>query len=189
MARLLVVVAAGTGDRIGPQLAEWFAARVKEHGWFDPPATIELASAVLPLLEEPSHPVLRTEPGAAVRHWAATVAAADAFAIVLPEYNRGYPGVLKNALDLLDHEWRHKPVALVAYGPTAAGQLAVQALIPVLTALRMVPIADVVAAPMPARLDQAGRLHPDDTMTTTARTQLAELHRLTKALLPLRTQE
>lgn len=189
MARVQVLVAAGAGDRIGPQLSEWFLGRVKEHGWFDPSTVVELTSALLPVLEEPSHPVLRQSPGPAVRDWAATVAAADAFVFVLPEYNRGFTGVLKNALDLLDHEWRYKPVGFVGYGPAAGGQLAVQAVIPVLTALRMMPVADVVAVPVPDRLDDAGRVQPDDSMVAAAGALLGELQRLTEAFLTIRAAE
>lgn len=37
---------------------------------------------------------------------------ADGVIIVTPEYNGGYPGSLKNAIDLLYPEWRRKPVAI-----------------------------------------------------------------------------
>jgi NAD(P)H-dependent FMN reductase len=33
--------------------------------------------------------------------------------IISPEYNGGIPASLKNAVDLLTDEWRHKPVAFV----------------------------------------------------------------------------
>lgn len=37
----------------------------------------------------------------------------DGVIIITPEYNGGYPASLKNAVDLLSDEWRHKPVAIV----------------------------------------------------------------------------
>ena len=37
---------------------------------------------------------------------------ADSFIIVTPEYNNGYPGVLKNALDYLLPEYERKPVGI-----------------------------------------------------------------------------
>src|SRR6266566_3614163 len=40
--------------------------------------------------------------------------------------NHGYPAPLKNAIDLLSHEWRRKPVAFVGYGGIAAGSRAVE---------------------------------------------------------------
>jgi len=40
------------------------------------------------------------------------IKAADGVIIVTPEYNGGYPASIKNAIDLLVEEWRHKPVAI-----------------------------------------------------------------------------
>ncbi len=40
------------------------------------------------------------------------VNSADGIILVTPEYNGGYPASLKNATDLLDNEWYHKPVAI-----------------------------------------------------------------------------
>lgn len=37
---------------------------------------------------------------------------ADGVLIVTPEYNGGYPGALKNAIDLLYDEWYKKPIAI-----------------------------------------------------------------------------
>jgi len=37
---------------------------------------------------------------------------ADGVIIVTPEYNGGYPASIKNAVDLLIDEWKHKPVAI-----------------------------------------------------------------------------
>ena len=39
--------------------------------------------------------------------------------IVMPEYNHGYPAVLKNAIDHTWVEWRRKPVTFVHWGATA----------------------------------------------------------------------
>ena len=44
------------------------------------------------------------------------IKAADALVIVTPEYNHGYPPVLKNAIDFLYHEWQGMVVGLVGYG-------------------------------------------------------------------------
>lgn len=37
---------------------------------------------------------------------------ADAVIIVTPEYNGGYPASLKNVIDLLNAEWKRKPIAV-----------------------------------------------------------------------------
>ena len=76
--------------------------------------------------------------------WAALVRGFDAFAIVTPEYNHGYPGQLKNALDALYAAWNYKPVAFVSYGGNASGARAAEQLAQVAIELRMVPIRDGV---------------------------------------------
>jgi NAD(P)H-dependent FMN reductase len=45
--------------------------------------------------------------------WRDTIIQADGLVIVTPEYNHGYPGVLKAVLDLLLKEYIHKAVAFV----------------------------------------------------------------------------
>jgi multimeric flavodoxin WrbA len=46
----------------------------------------------------------------------------DGYVFVTPEYNFGYPAVLKNAFDHIYHEWNNKPVAFISYGGAAGGQ-------------------------------------------------------------------
>jgi NAD(P)H-dependent FMN reductase len=52
----------------------------------------------------------------AIRAWSKRVRESSAVVIVTPEYNGGYPGSLKNAIDHLYWEWKGKPIVLVAYG-------------------------------------------------------------------------
>ncbi|MDP1817918.1 MAG: NAD(P)H-dependent oxidoreductase [Leadbetterella sp.] len=62
-----------------------------------------------------------------VMDFAEKIAASDGVIIVTPEYNGGYPASLKNAVDLLYEEWRHKPVGIVTVssGPFAGSQVLV----------------------------------------------------------------
>jgi NAD(P)H-dependent FMN reductase len=50
--------------------------------------------------------------------------------LITPEYNHGYPAVLKNALDHVFAEWNGKPVGFVGYGGPGAGLRAVEQLRP-----------------------------------------------------------
>lgn len=74
-----------------------------------------------------------------VRAWADKIAEADGFIVVTPEYNHGYPAVLKNNFDHIFKEWNHKPVGFVAYG-SAGGARAVEQLRQVVVELNMAPI-------------------------------------------------
>ncbi|MDB6057146.1 MAG: NADPH-dependent reductase [Verrucomicrobiales bacterium] len=55
----------------------------------------------------------RDDPPPGLREFGETMDRADSFIIVTPEYNNGYPGVLKNALDYLLPEYERKPVGIV----------------------------------------------------------------------------
>ena len=76
--------------------------------------------------------------------WAECIRSFDGFIVVTPEYNRGYPGHLKNALDALYQSWNYKPMAFVSYGGVAAGTRASQQLAQVATELKLVPLRDEV---------------------------------------------
>jgi NAD(P)H-dependent FMN reductase len=77
----------------------------------------------------------------------ATIESLDAFIIVTPEYNHGYPASLKNALDYAYRGWNRKPVAFVSYGGVSGGIRAVQQLRQVAIELQMAPIREEVNIP------------------------------------------
>lgn len=70
-----------------------------------------------------------------------TAIRADAFIIVAPEYNHGYPGLLKHVLDTNLKEYIHKPVGIcgVSAGPFG-GTRVTENLLPVLRELGLVTI-------------------------------------------------
>jgi NAD(P)H-dependent FMN reductase len=72
---------------------------------------VDLAVLDLPMMEERLGRIDPPPPG--VLELGAKIEAADALVIVSPEYNHGYPGVLKNALDYFYAQYKHTPVALV----------------------------------------------------------------------------
>ena len=78
-----------------------------------------------------------------VQTWAEKIKDGDAFVIVTPEYNHGYPAVLKNALDSIFHQWNKKPVGFVSYGD-AGGARSVEQLRQVVIELKMVPLGNAV---------------------------------------------
>jgi NAD(P)H-dependent FMN reductase len=186
MPNLTIIIGSTRPGRAGAAIAQWFAARAKDHGGFDV-TVVDLAEVDLPLLDEPNHPRLRQYTHQHTKDWSAIIDAADAFVIVTPEYNYGYPAALKNAIDYLHHEWQHKPVGFVSYGGVAAGTRAVQQLKQVVTTLRMLPVFDSVNIPFHTQfLDSDGVLRPNEVMDKAADTMLDELVRTEAALRPLR---
>jgi NAD(P)H-dependent FMN reductase len=73
--------------------------------------------------------------------FSAAVARADALVLVVPEYNHGYPGLLKHALDTNLKEYVHKAVGIcgVSAGPFG-GTRVVENLLPVMRELGLVTI-------------------------------------------------
>lgn len=94
----------------------------------------------------------------------ARVAEADAFIVVTPEYNHGYPAVLKAMIDSTFSPWHAKPVGFVSYGGVSGGIRAVEQLRQVFAELHAVPIRDGVSlAHAWALFDEAGNpFRPDD---------------------------
>lgn len=82
----------------------------------------------------------------ALAAWSEAIGRADAFVVVTPEYNHGYPAVLKNAFDHLYREWVRKPIAFVSYG-SAGGARSIEQLRQVAIELEMAPVKRAVAIP------------------------------------------
>jgi NAD(P)H-dependent FMN reductase len=85
---------------------------------------------------------------------------ADALVIVAPEYNHGYPGLLKHVLDTNLKEYVHKAVGIVGVSAGVfGGARVIQNLIPVLRELGLVTIFwDVNFTTVGTRFDESGKL-------------------------------
>ncbi len=95
------------------------------------------------------------------RAWSEKIHGLDGYIVVTPEYNHGYPGQLKNAIDHVHTGWFYKPIAFVSYGGNAGGARAVEQLRAVACELRMVPVrGEVNVRLIGVQLDEAG--HPTD---------------------------
>lgn len=124
----------------------------------------------LPLFNEDSE----SNVSESVKQAKATVEAADGILIVTPEYNRGMPGVLKNAVDWISrpygsNSFNGKPVAIagVSGGPigTAASQQQLKAVMLYLNARVM---------GQPEMYLQAGRIFEDDRTVKSDASELVQ---------------
>jgi NAD(P)H-dependent FMN reductase len=186
MPRLTIIIGSTRPGRAGLPIATWFGDRARLHGGFDIDI-VDLAELDLPLMDEPNHPRLRDYLHQHTRDWSAIVDASDAFVMVTPEYNYGYPAALKNAIDYLQQEWRDKPVGFVSYGGVAAGTRAVQQLKQVVTTLKMVPVFEAVNVPFhPQFIAEDGVVQANEIMEQAAAAMLDELQRVEGALRQLR---
>lgn len=131
---LVVIVASVRPGRLGPTVANWFLSAVAERLDFVV-TSVDLMDLSLPADLSVS---------ADGEIFAAAIGAADAVVVVTPEYNHGYPGPLKIALDSVKYEWRGKPIGFVSYGGMSGGLRAVEQLRQVATELHMVSVRDSV---------------------------------------------
>lgn len=72
---------------------------------------LDLKELNLPMMEERLR--FRDDGPPSVVLFSSKIREADSILIVTPEYNGGYPGVLKNALEYLKDEYRHKPFGII----------------------------------------------------------------------------
>lgn len=186
MPLLQVIVSSTRPGRVGRTVAEWFCATAIAHGAHEV-ELIDLAEVSLPFMDEPKHPRLRQYQHEHTRRWSATIERGDAYAFVMPEYNYGFNAQLKNAIDFLWQEWNDKPVVLVGYGGVSAGTRAMQMLKPVLSAVRLVPVAEVPVPFVHQRVEH-GVVQANLPMEEGARAALDELRRVGRTMAAVRAQ-
>jgi NAD(P)H-dependent FMN reductase len=168
-----------TSEKIGRALKKMLDARTDIHT-----EIIDLRDYDLPFLYDAVAPAKQetvTDP--VIKKWSDTISTADGFIIVVPEYNSGYPGVLKNALDLLYKEWNNKPVGLVGYsGGPSGGTTTTAQVADVARAFKMVPTSTTINIPNSWKaLDSQGSLI-DASIETALNAMVDELVKIFKAL-------
>jgi NAD(P)H-dependent FMN reductase len=162
MPHIQIILASTREGRVGDKVAAWVLGKAQQRT----DATFELVDLrdwPLPHFNDPNYPGTGEYSYDYTKKWSAHVQKAQGYIIVTCEYNHGYPGVLKNALDHLYKEWHGKPVAYVSYGGVAAGTRAVEQLRQVTNELHMVQVHDEVNIPFIAKaFDDQGTLQNED---------------------------
>ncbi len=135
--KVAVIVGSTREGRFGGTVADWFVARASAR------ADLEIDVIDLAATDLPAALSRRADPN--VASYAARIDHADAYVVVTPEYNHGYPASLKQAIDLAHDEWKAKPVGFVSYGGMAGGLRAVEQLRQVFAELHVVTMRDTVS--------------------------------------------
>ncbi|HMM81288.1 MAG TPA: NAD(P)H-dependent oxidoreductase [Pyrinomonadaceae bacterium] len=184
--KLQVIICSTRPGRVGPSVARWFFEFAVEHGGFDV-ELVDLADFDLPVYDEPIHPRMMQYEHEHTERWSASVAAADAFVFVAPEYNYSPTPALINALDFLYNEWNYKPCGFVSYGGLSAGLRGAQAARLQVTTLKMMPLPEGVAVPfVNSNIEEnSGEFSSNKSIDSSAKTLLDELVRWAEALKPL----
>ena len=146
--KIQVIIGSIRPDRFADKPAAWITEAAKKIEGAEV-EVIDLKDHPVPQFASPGYPSSVKDGNYGnemINAFAKKIGAADAFIIVTPEYNHGYPGALKDALDSVYMEWNKKPVAFVAYG-SALGARAVEQLRQVVVELQMAPMRAAIHLP------------------------------------------
>jgi NAD(P)H-dependent FMN reductase len=119
------------------------------------------------LIDVRTLPITTTDAGEAAKDpgFSATVERADGLIIVAPEYNHGYPGLLKHVLDTCLKEYIHKAVGICGVSAGSfGGTRVIQNLLPVMRELGLVTIFyDLNFSNVQTLFDDSGKLLDEAT--------------------------
>jgi NAD(P)H-dependent FMN reductase len=137
-------------------IARWASARIAAHAGFV---------------------VERIDPAQTDASLSQRIASCDAFIVVTPEYNHGYPAPLKALIDSYGEEWHAKPVGFVSYGGISGGLRAVEQLRLVFAELHAVTVRDSVSfAGAWEQFDSNGALRNPERFERSMDAMLRRLH-------------
>lgn len=121
MPHIVIISASIRPDRKSHRVALYFEKYLADN---------KLATTEIVDLKQYNFPIfnetlkIQKDPDAQTLEYAKKINLAHGVIIVTPEYNGGMPASLKNAIDVLYDEWRHKPTGIVTVssGPFAGNQ-------------------------------------------------------------------
>ena len=186
--KLNIIIGSTRPGRSGPVVGRWFKEFADTHGKFTV-ELVDLATFDLPLLDEAAHPVLQQYEHEHTRRWSASVASADAYVFVTPEYDYFPPASLVNAVQAVMLEWAYKPAGVVSYGGVSGGLRASQSLRQLITSVNVHPLPQVVPIPSFGQfIGDDGVFRPNQPMVDGSTSMLNELHKWAVALKTMRSE-
>jgi NAD(P)H-dependent FMN reductase len=157
--KITLIVGSTRGNRFSEKVAQWMMGEAGKRKDLDV-ELLDLRDYPLPFFEQAIPPGLQGPKGyddPAIRKWQAKVINADGFIVCTPEYNHGYPAVLKNALDHVYYDWNRKAMAFVSWGG-AGGARGVEQLRLVAIELGLAPVRPAVHIASPWFIKDASEL-------------------------------
>ena len=119
--KIAVIIGTTRATRFGEKPAKWIHGLAAARGDMDL-ELVDLRDYPMPFFDEPATNAWMPSKNEVALRWQKKVAEFDGYIFVTAEYNRGVPGVLKNALDYAYPEWNRKPAAYVGYGSVGAAR-------------------------------------------------------------------
>jgi NAD(P)H-dependent FMN reductase len=120
--------------RFGDIVGRWVATEIAKRSEF-----------LLDVIDPATLNVIPHTPKGLSEHLQERIGIAEAFVILTPEYNHGYPAALKFLIDSVNRPWRAKPVSFVSYGGISGGLRAVEQLRLVFAELHAITLRDTVS--------------------------------------------
>jgi NAD(P)H-dependent FMN reductase len=186
--KLNIIIGSTRPGRAGLPISHWLKEFAIAHGQFEV-ELVDLSAFDLPLLDESTHPVFQQYEHQHTKQWSASVASADAYVFVTPEYDYFPPASLVNAVQLVMREWARKPAGVVSYGGISGGLRASQSLRQLVTSVNVHPLPQVVTIPSFQQfIGDDGVFRPNDPMLDGTREMLDELRRWAVALKTMRSE-
>ena len=98
--KILIIIGSTRQNRFSEKPANWIFEEAKKRKEFEV-ELLDLRNYPLPFFDEPVSPSFAKEPfsNENVKMLSKKINEADGFIVVTPEYNHGYPAVLKNMFD------------------------------------------------------------------------------------------
>lgn len=144
---LQIIMGSTRPGRFSEKPARWIFKKAEEQHGVEA-ELLDLREYPLPFYNEPLSPSsLESYSSDVAQIWSEKVSQGDGYIIVTPEYNHGYPAVLKNALDFAYYPWNKKTVGFVSYGGVS-GARSVEQLRLVAIELQMAPVRNSVHIPV-----------------------------------------
>jgi NAD(P)H-dependent FMN reductase len=116
--KIAIIVGSIRENRVTPTVARWVEKTAMSRNEGAEYSVVDLKDFKLPLFDEPLPPqdVKQRVVSGDIKAWLDTLAAADGYVFVTPEYNHSVPSALKNALDFVDYQLSKKPAAIASHG-------------------------------------------------------------------------
>jgi NAD(P)H-dependent FMN reductase len=166
--KIKVIVGSTRANRFSEKPAKWIFDTAQKRTNLAV-ELLDLADYPLPFFEEAMPPGMAKDQysNPIVVKWRDKIREADGFIICTPEYNHGYPAVLKNALDYTYFAWARKAVSFVSWGG-AGGTRGVEQLRLVAIELDMVPTRWAVHIPNPWLIKDASEIDTEQNRNSAA---------------------
>ena len=143
MKKIAIIISSTREGRFSDRPAAWVRGRLER----EPDVavdTIDLRDHEFPAFDAaPPAYTLRDYPTPEAEALGRRLDAADGFVVLVAEYNHGYTGALKNAMDYTFVEWGHKPISFVGWG-NVGGARAIEQLRLVSVEFEMAPLRHAV---------------------------------------------